>query len=265
MNINDINNIVIIRFSIRSKFLHIFSNEEDRTAYLLFRVKIFKSYLYNCLQYQTKSPNKVYVLVDKGDIDIVKKYLNIDNITIIYCNNDLQYFKQQIAVDLYKSKLTKNLVISRIDSDDLINKDFFYNMNQQLLLHPTKRLVACKGYLTDLIDIQSLFYKHSPFISECINFENNLTEHELIKNLCSFSVYDIDHTIYVHSVEHTQNHNAEWIQLVHGTNLSNKLLDQNTDSINSTKFVSPLIPINPTWFSNWAGFQLTQMPKSDFV
>ena len=35
-------------------------------------------------------------------------------------------YKQSILSDLYKNKPIKNLVISRIDSDDLIHKDHHY-------------------------------------------------------------------------------------------------------------------------------------------
>ena len=266
MNINDINNIVIIRFSVRLQHFNFFKNEKERTSWFIFRAKLFNSFLHNCLQVQTKKPNKVYVLVDKDDANLVKQYLNVSNITILYCNNEMKYYKNQIVNDLYKNKLTKNLVISRIDSDDLINKDFFYNMNQQLLIHPAKKLVACRGYLTNLTNIQSLFYTNSPFISECINFETNLSNAEEVKNLLNFSLFDVSHTIHVQSVEHVQNHNAEWIQLIHHTNISNKLLDDTKSTVNNASlYCTPLIPIDHIWFNNWAGFQFSKIEEFCYV
>ena len=250
MDIDDIINIVIIRFSVRHPLLTFFKNEESRNNWFIFRSKLFNSYLHKCLHQQTKKPNKVYFLVDNGDKNLVEKYVNIDNITVIYCNKNMQYYENQLLVDLYKSKLTKNLVVSRIDSDDLINKDFFYNINQQLLSHPTPRLVACNGYRSDLTNIQSLFYPNSPFMSKCSNFEN-----DLVKDLRRFSPFDMNHS-FVDSVEHTQNYNAEWIQLVHHTNICNQLLNVIDDN---KLVVTQLVPIDPIWFANWAGFQFTKV------
>jgi hypothetical protein len=255
MDIDDIINVVIIRFSVRHRRLFIFKNEESRDNWFIFRSKLFNSYLRKCLHHQTKKPNKVYVLVDKGDRNLVEKYLNIDNINVIYCNIDMRYYGNQILGDLCKNKLVKNLVVSRIDSDDLINKDFFYNINQQLLLHPAPRLVACKGYRSDLTNIQSLFFTNSPFISKCTNFGNFS-----VKDLCSFSPHDINHDL-IDSVEHTQNHNAEWIQLIHHTNICNQLLNNNIDD---KLIVTPLVPIDPIWFANWAGFQFTKVTESNY-
>lgn len=257
MNTTTIFNIVIIRFSVRVSQLRVFKDEETRANWFIFRATLFKNYLYKCLQHQTKKPNKVYLLVDKGDQVLVERYLNLPNIDILYTNPQVRHYKQQIASDLYKSKLTKNLVISRIDSDDVINKDFFHNINQQLLLHPKKRLVACKGYISDLTDIQSIFYPNSPFISECINFENTLSDVEIVKNLYSFSLYDLGHSESVSLAEHVQNHNSEWIQLIHHNNIANKLLPAtNSTTVNSKFFCTPLIPIDHIWFYKWAGFQL---------
>lgn len=255
MNSTDITNVVIIRFSVRFtsyQAFNIHKNEEERTSWFIFRAKFFNSYLYSCLQHQTKKPNKIYVLVDKGDRNLVEKYLNIDNITIIYCNNMMLNYKQSMVSDLCKNKLIKNLVISRIDSDDLIHKDYLHNINQQLLLHPKKKLVACSGYLSDLNIIQSIFYPKSPFISEYINFENNLTDYELVENLNSCSVYDICHTTDISFKERNQNHNAEWMQVVHHTNISNKLLTNPHTNIH----FSPLVPIDKFWFNNWTGTNL---------
>ena len=257
MTLTDISNVVIVRFSIRSKHFNFLKNEEERNSWFIFRANMFNAYLHNCLYHQTKKPNKVYVLVDKDDKNLVGKYLNTDNITVMYCNNEMKYYKEQILVDLCKNKLIKNVVISRIDSDDLINKDFFHNINQQLLLHPKKKLVACRGYLSDLNVIQSLFYPNSPFISEYINFENNLTDHELIKNLRNFSLFDVSHTIDI--VECNQNHNAEWIQLVHHTNICNKLIIEPNNSLYC--YCTPLVPIDTMWFANWTGFEFTKIEE----
>ena len=259
MDIDDIINIVIIRFSVRHRrLLTFFKNEESRDNWFIFRSKLFNSYLHKCLHHQTKKPNKVYVLVDNDDRNLVEKYLNIDNITVIYCNIDMHYYENQILVDLCKNKLVKNLVVSRIDSDDLINKDFFYTINQQLLLHPAPRLVACKGYRSDLTNIQSLFFTNSPFISKCSNFGNFS-----VKDLRSFSPFDINHGC-IDSLEHTQNHNAEWIQLIHHTNLDNQLLNE-TRSNDNKLFVTPLVPIDPIWFANWAGFEFTKVTESNYL
>lgn len=257
MDTTTIFNIVIIRFSVRLSHFNIFEDDEARTNWFIFRSKLFENYLYKCLQHQTKKPNKVYLLVDKGDQHLVNRYLNLSNIDVLYVNPDMKDYKQQLAVDLYKSKLTKNLVISRIDSDDLINKEFFHNINQQLLLHPTKRLVACKGYISDLSNIQSVFYPNSPFISEYINFDGILSASEIVKNLLKFSLFDSSHDTYVSTIEHVQNHNAEWMQLTHHTNISNKLLPPTVSTNNSARILcTPLIPIDHIWFYKWAGFQL---------
>lgn len=264
MNSTDIVNIVIIRFSVRLSKLSTFKDEETRTNWFIFRSNLFKNYLYKCLQHQTKKPNKVYLLVDKGDQVLVERYLNLPNIDLLYTNPQMKNYKQQIAVDLYKSKLTKNLIISRIDSDDVINKDFFHNINQQLLLHPKKRLVACKGYISDLTNIQSLFYTNSPFISEYINFENTLSDVEIVKNLYNFSLFDLGHFESVSLVEHIQNHNSEWIQLIHHNNKANKLLPAtNSTTVDSKFFCTPLMPIDSKWFLNWAGFELTKIAGFD--
>jgi len=260
MTLTDIINVVIIRFSVRSKRFNFLKNEEERNSWFIFRANMFNAYLHNCLHHQTKKPNKVYVLVDKDDKNLVGKYLNTDNITVVYCNNEMKYYKEQILVDLCKNKLIKNVVISRIDSDDLINKDFFHNINQQLLFHPTKKLVVCRGYFSDLHKIQSIFYSNSPFISEYINFENNLSKYELEKNLHKFSLFDSCH---IGQTECNQNHSAEWIQLIHQTNISNEFADESTNL--SGFYSTSLMPLDITWFTNWAGFEFTRIKEYDYV
>ena len=176
-----------------------------------------------------------------NDKHLYQTYLEDETLTPIYCDSR---FVSIIEEDLQKSNM-HNALVSRIDSDDLISKHYFSNLNKQCNMHKKKLTVACCGYRSDLKTIQSIFSSTSAFITQ------NLTSSDMIE------IYDFNH-INIWQKDHQQIHTAEWMQIIHGKNISNNFSIPSNFGYNRSggNSFSPQVDIDAQWFKEWSGFAL---------
>lgn len=123
------NNILVTRFSLR-----VSKAWEDkaymgrsRSEWLRSRFNIFNNTLVSSVKHQTVLPTHFVLLLDPGDMEIFEECCSRDiAIEPLYAN--LHNYTQMLA-DRIKSLGLKDIAVSRIDSDDLISKDYFCEVN----------------------------------------------------------------------------------------------------------------------------------------
>jgi hypothetical protein len=202
--------------------------------------------------------------LDEHDTSLYDEYLKHDILTPIYHGSHNEAYTKQIIKDIRQNNLHTNIAISRIDSDDLICKDYLKNINAQLDIYPKKLLVACKGYRSDLTQIQSTFCPVAAFMTQ-YNRPMKMPNFERLDSSREISIFDFSH-VDIWQKDHYQVHSAEWIQLVHGRNIHNAFVvptNYGADRSHTWESsYSPLLPIDADWFRNWAGFDL---PDSSII
>lgn len=254
-------NIIICEFSLKRNDFWIKEKKLDiimfepfyRELWFEFRTNIFKNTLYQSIQHQTKNPDKVYLLFDIKDDILYKKYFSdFKFIEPIFSKNLFTDWERKLKLQLIKNKLTEKIVVSKIDSDDIISKNYLENLNNQLTFFPTKYTYATKGYISNLYKIQSVFYNESPF---CNIYQEKISSfNEFYKNIIF--------NIWPKNENYTEIHNAEFFQLIHGSNLCNnfyKELKHTESDKNYHANATPITNIDKNWFKNWAGFDLPEI------
>ena len=230
-----INNIAVVRFSLRMKAsweVKAFEDESGRESWFKMRAAIFKSTLHSCLLNQTTAPIAVFILMDKLDRDLFNKYLNLQEpfYVPIYSEGSDGYDQVKAKIHAFD---VPNLAISRIDSDDYISNDYFSNINDLIALNirkgvDFKYIIAARGYRSDLKSIHQIFYNYGPFATIYLSTyggENiyETTHAKIIKQSCLICVEPM------------------WIQLIHGTNVNNKLYE--VSSFEKFFKINPLVDL----------------------
>lgn len=254
-----IKNIVIIPFSlirpwifkIKPELIEIL-NYHNRKKWFSYRANLFKKTLYRCLLHQTKKPEKIFVIMDTHDIDFYYEYLNLNNVIPIFDTE--QNYIIRLKKILIEDNLYKNCTVSRIDSDDYINKEYFLHINLLLKQAEYKWINSCKGYVLKDNKIQSLIYNGSPFWT--IYLDNSITIDQLL-NTNDLNLWSVSH--YERKlIPHLRNYNSEYIQFIHEGNLTNHLFYTNNCNKIITDpliYVKAITEFNPAWFEHWAGFK----------
>lgn len=217
-------NYIAIRFSLKyeSFVKHIASFE--RSEWFKYRAEIMKKTLIPAIKKQDYPPFKVFIFMDHDDIILYEKYLNLGgNFIPVYCRaEDLN----STLSNLILNDGEKQVMVSRIDSDDIISDSYLSSLNRDVLNFDEKTyIVAAKGYVSDLTDIQEIYYNYSPFIS------------------IFYPVYDSSPLFF----EHTKvlqkspviNVTAEWLQVLHGSNISNRFRDKSVIDVKNGKRIIP--------------------------
>ncbi|WP_374278776.1 hypothetical protein [Azonexus sp.] len=249
----DIVNVVVIRFSLRVKEWQsrLFFDEKSRESWFRYRAELYRSTLGRSLSHQTLKPFRTYLLMDEGDRSLHEKYLGGLDFTPIF--SDRNHF-QIVADDLKRLGVVDNVAVTRVDSDDIVERLYFEKINSKIreLKDVGKKsalIATCCGYRTNFLEIQSAFHCAPPFITlfrESYKGEN---------------VYSHDHR-EISEMEHVIDTSAEWMQVIHGTNVSNKLKPSNADSLDKFKAgdmgsgFTQKRPIDSEWFKIWSGFDL---------
>lgn len=251
----NIRNILIIPFSrlVKEWQIKAYGEESNREKWFAFRSNILKQCLIPCLNHQSKLVDKTYILLGDGDEKYYEKYLGCLNLSPIFIKEKAD-FRLQLLLDLEKNSLMENVVLSKIDSDDLICKDYFLNINKQVELNQTF-LTATIGYRTNLIQIEKLSDEPSPFNSQYIHrIQNPVKFIDKLKNKIPINI--LCHRHHIENRKHQVNQNAEWMQLIHGRNIANLLLTEAGPGPDHIKILRPLFRIDPMWFKSWAGFEV---------
>lgn len=242
----NITNVLIVQFStrIRSWEEKAYNGDESlRNKWFEFRSNIFRKGLAQCIQHQTKQVSKIYLLLDEHDVGLYNTYLQDVAYTPIWCGQNKLYFAAQIRNDLTNNGDVENYLISRIDSDDLVSKNYFKNISEQITKLPCKLITACAGHRSDLTQIQEVFHSNSPFVSEYFAHIKQGSDRPI-------SIYNFSHSD-LFKMPHKKNVDAEWMQLIHGNNVINSFA-----ASHPAIYAAELNQIDSAWFKEWAGFDL---------
>lgn len=249
-----IHHIVVVRFSLRVDAWkrRIFFNEKTRESWFAYRAELYRQTLGASINAQTEKPTRVFLLMDSADRALQQKYL--PHGTFIPLFTSFEGATRAVASALEQDGLTENIAMTRIDSDDLVERTYFEKLNRLLgdLVAQGKAealVLTCKGYRSNFNDIQPLYHNKSPFITL------------FRRKYAGETVYYFDHTT-VGDHEHIKDASAEWMQVVHGTNVANGFKIVNAATLDpylgGTQGLAalPLQKIDADWFLQWAGFAL---------
>jgi hypothetical protein len=253
--IDAIRHVVVVRFSQRVPEWHrrTFVDERNREEWFKYRAALYRQTLGPSMRCQTKKVEGVYVLMDTDDQALYRDYLDDGTVIPIYGRERDQ---ERVAEDMLRRGWRRQVAISRIDSDDIVAKDYMRRLDEQIVAlreagGRPELIVACMGYRTNFAQIQRTCYESSPFITR------------YFETYSGGGAYTMAHQ-EVHSVPHASNYTAEWMQVIHGTNVANGFMKPKgpmptPEEIRAGMAVtnsSPLAPVDPRWFAEWAGFAL---------
>ncbi|GAA1426465.1 hypothetical protein GCM10009616_01060 [Microlunatus lacustris] len=206
---------VVIRFSVRFQdwTRRAYGQEDARSEWFAMRARLFRASVVASLERQTVAPRRVFVLMDVDDVALWHQHLDLPApyVPVFVRAEDVD---QEISARLAADD-TKNIVISRLDSDDAISRRYFEKITDTARnfwrLGITKAyMVAPNGHFTDLRRIQRVYFNCSPFISLYVHRYHG----ENIFDLEHLRILE-RHPVMVESVE--------WMQIIHGTNIGNRL------------------------------------------
>jgi hypothetical protein len=210
-----INLYVVTRFSLRFEdwMRRAYGQETERANWFAMRARLFKACVVASMQQQTVAPRRVFVLMDVGDVDLWHQHLSLPTPYVpvfVRAEESSGEVARRIAADR-----TKNVVISRLDSDDAIDRRYVEKITDAArdfwrLGTPKAYMVACDGYVTDLKQIQQIYFNCSPFISVYVRRYNGE------------NIYDGEHT-QILDRQPRMIETARWMQVIHGSNIANRL------------------------------------------
>ena len=236
-----INLYVVIRFSLRYQawMRSAYGQETERADWFAMRARLFKACVVASMQRQTVAPRRVFVLMDVADVSFWHQHLNLPTPYVpvfVRAEEAFGEVARRIAADR-----TKNVVISRLDSDDAIDRRYVEKITDAArdfwrLGTPKAYMVACDGYFTDLKQIQQVYYNCSPFISLYVRRYNGE------------NIYDGDHTRILDRQPRMIG-TARWMQIIHGSNVDNRLYKKSKFEPDDHRKmdVGKLEPIDSAW------------------
>ncbi len=249
-----IHNIVVVRFSLRvAAWNHrLFFDEANRADWFAFRAKLYQQTLGAAMHAQTVKPERVYLLMDAGDRHLQERYLPAEEFTPIFTPS--RESASLIASELSRDGLLDQVALTRIDSDDIVERRYFEKLNHRIQAiidagREPRLIVTCKGYRSNFVQIQPMYFSVAPFIT--------LFKHRYNGD----NLYGIDHST-MNDLVHDKDATAEWLQVIHGTNVANGFkpvtattLDPYLQGDRGSAALARQ-PIDANWFRGWAGFDL---------
>ncbi|MBC9247764.1 hypothetical protein H4P12_13870 [Paracoccus sp. 11-3] len=243
-----INNVIAIRFSLRMKkewLQKAYGDEANREAWFAMRADIFKNWIGRAISEQTVKVHRVVVFMDTEDTYLWDKYLDLP-LPFVPIFTTAADQASRLREFLYAENI-KNIVLSRVDSDDTIAIDYIENLNRDVaaLIEAGERrryIVACNGFVTNLTEIQSLYHNCCPFVSL------------YIKDYDGSVIYDFEH-LKILGRNPVLNQNSSWMQIIHGSNIANKLHRKSRfDSDDVRKMIiGPNLPVETSWPAGFFG------------
>jgi hypothetical protein len=219
----DIKNIVVVRFSLRLNEewqKKAYGDEGNRSRWFNYRMILFNDFLAKSLRSQRVKSLVNFVLMDQVDQENYQKYENdfSDIVTPIFSKNHNHYC--QVSEEIKRLGF-QNIALSRIDSDDAVADDYFYELNKTINSSLENGLmfsyvVATRGYRAGSNMYQELFYNCSPFLTR------------YVKSFNGENIYELNHE-HVVQHQHIQCSSARWIQVIHDKNIGNNFIDSRFD------------------------------------
>jgi hypothetical protein len=165
-------NVIVIRLSITEcvEFTnaqqiiknnpHLFTRQEnksphsgnyDRNKWLDYRLRLFSQVTKKCLDNQTVCPYQVFLLFDKGDKSFVENNFSYNKhiYTPLYLSPG-DHGEQEIYNFLKLHNRLHNISITRMDSDDIVSKNFLHQTNLALTTSKIHKVFPDVAYITDL-------------------------------------------------------------------------------------------------------------------
>lgn len=218
-------NYIVIRFSLKFDYpsfkkINDYLDGLERSTWFAWRAELMKKTLVPAILNQRSPVHKVFLFMDKNDKDLYEKFLNLGGVfEPVFCKGSEL---NQTLARLLSAEGSGPMVVSRIDSDDSISVEYTYLINKDFeFSNKISYLVAAKGYISDLLEIQDIYYNCSPFIS--IYFPEYEPKTLFFKHL---EVLDKKPIVNI---------TAEWMQILHGTNVSNKFRTKNIFEVNDKR------------------------------
>jgi hypothetical protein len=235
----DIANIVIVRFSVRMSsdwLIQAYGEEANRAGWIAKRAGLFRETLYRSLKSQTVPPRIVLLLMDEGDRDAYKLYLDFDPALIkplfVKWGNHLGPMTEAIA-----QIAQENIALSRIDSDDMVAQSYFESINFAIARTQAQRcsfeyVMAPRGYRFNGDLVQECYYYGSPFLTQ------------FISRYHGEDIYGFQHE-WVVEKKFVVSNRARWMQIVHGNNIANSLTSKIVpkDQLTAQSVATPKNPV----------------------
>jgi hypothetical protein len=245
-------NVVVVRFSVRSrrferKFL---SSERARSRWFQFRAQLFEATLGPSLSAQSIRPAAVFLYFDSADVNLVEAHFKrVDFIPVFATDAHEQAMGEKVLA----LGMSEHVVLSRIDSDDIVERNYLLKINnllneryQRSNLGDEALISSRSGFRTNFSKVQRVLHLTPPFLSR------------YFRQYVGQGAY-FDHTKTNQSVgTRIADYSAEWLQVIHGTNVANKFKPESCDwtgsheGITSSQF-GPTKDFDAHWFSEWAG------------
>lgn len=163
-------NVVITRFSLRMKSWkrRLFYDEHARESWFAFRAELYKKTLGASLAAQEVKPVRVYLLMDTGDRELQQRYLPSIGFTPLFTS--AAESAEKLGADLVREGLVDNIALTRIDSDDIIERAYFRKLNTTLESFASNGddsglVITCRGYRSNFSVIQPLYHSIAPFVT----------------------------------------------------------------------------------------------------
>jgi len=252
-DVPEFKNVVVVRFSVREKSFErkFLSNDRAREGWFNFRAELYEASLGASLAAQSVRPQAIFLYFDSGDAELVGKYFSRLDFTPIFSGQD---HERLMGEQVLRQGLSRQVVLSRIDSDDIVERHYFSKINSVLIEHhlrgtlAQRSMVVCRsGYRTNFIKMQRVNHVSPPFISQ---YFSDYSGEGAYFNHTKLSTHDTPQIL---------DESAEWLQIIHGTNVANKFKPSTTSDwntrhldVNESQF-GPIQSFDPAWFQSWSG------------
>jgi hypothetical protein len=202
-----IQHVVIVRFSLDypNSYLNNYSVFE-REEWFKRRSLIFEAGTYSSIKRNTILPKEILCVMHISDEENYTNYLSHLDIVPIFSN--LANYNDLLHEHLKKRYISA--LVSRIDSDDLVSRDYFQSINYAYRTNLAKFYVVTRAVVTDFSYANTYVFKVSPFITYF--FEISDCRFDLFKNF-HHDIYKLNPVLI---------DNSSWLQIIHA-NLSNRV------------------------------------------
>jgi hypothetical protein len=245
-------NVVVIRFSVRKKDFErkFLPNKRGRDSWFKFRARLFEASIEPALSAQSVKPAAVFLYFDVEDVGLVSQSFSRMSFIPIYAFDTHEQLMGKHVLDL---GLEEHVVISRIDSDDVVERNYLLKINSLLSMrHQLGQLaeevnvVSRSGFRTNFRKTQRVTHVSPPFVSR------------YFRRYAGQGAY-FDHTrISEQMTPRILDDSAEWLQIIHGTNVANKFKPASRGSrvdpaeVDESWF-GPTEDFDRDWFTSWSG------------
>ena len=221
---------VVVRFSapvIKEHQSEINETQLARENWFQMRAQLFFNTTAQSFKEQMNEINKIFLIFSKGDELLFKKYFNDLWLKTLKVEPIFLSDPTDTTDITYLTKISNNfaryttspIIVSRVDSDDLVANDYYKNIkkyiNDEELKEP-KFVVCTNGNRTDLEYVQKTPYKKSPFICSYYPANYFSTGKKIISTGGDHDKIPDADCIFTDQ--------TSWTQIVHGTNLSNRFV-----------------------------------------